>query len=70
MKVKELQKKLAAMDPDLEVYLSRDEEGNGFCNLADCEEDFYRDGEPVHSDDVDEYIESGYTLEKGVTLWP
>ena len=70
MKVKELLEKLKDLGPDLEVYLSIDENRNRFHKLIDCEEDVYRDGEPLHPDDIKMYIEEGKTLTKGVTLWP
>ena len=60
-------------DKEQTVYLSRDEEGNGF-RVASCLEEYLmvgdgpRDKHPVHEDDEDGY--DADELEKAVIIWP
>ena len=74
MTVKELRAALFYLDDNLEVYISRDEEGNGFKSLYSVEvENVYNnsyteDIEVVHKDDVEDY-DPEY-LKDGVVLWP
>ena len=70
MKVNELIDKLCDLDPDLEVILSKDEEGNGFSPASD---DFfiglyfsdygYNDGKIGYKKLTPKMIEMGYTEE-------
>lgn len=72
MKVSELIEKLQELDPELKIYLSKDEEGNGFSTLVDVEESFFYtddyESRPIHPDDLPEYDD--YKLFKAVVLWP
>ena len=74
MTVKELKAALFYLDDNLVVYISRDEEGNGFKSLYSVEvENVYNnsyteDIEVVHKDDVEDY-DPEY-LKDGVVLWP
>ena len=68
MTVKELMALLQEMDPDLEVFVASDEEGNSFKPLYSCSESKFmrygREIEIIHPDDV-----TG--AEKDcVTVWP
>ena len=81
MKVSKLIKLLKKLDPDLEVVLSSDGEGNGFNGLTAVELQCY-DGENMY--ETPEYVlsdqgkEAGYTWEdlppkdsrRVIVLWP
>jgi hypothetical protein len=63
---------LVDLPDDVPIYLSKDEEGNGFKRLYDVDvckysDDGY-DGHPIHPDDLDEY-DPEYLID-AVVLWP
>jgi len=59
MKVRELIEKLHELDPELSVWTSRDEEGNGYNRVHFDPEVRY-----VHEDEIDDYeVDSLRTLE-------
>ena len=64
MKVKELIENLEDMDPEAEVILQKDPEGNGYFELDGCEELKYLTPEAIEK--CDEYFfvpsKSGYPL--------
>ena len=64
MTVEELINSLSILDSKLEVFLSTDEEGNGFALLYSANLSSMRDGEAVHPDDA---VESDVQV---VVLWP
>jgi len=66
MKVKELIKRLSKENPEHEVVLSRDEEGNGFSSLAGVELFKYLDGEIYSNDDP----KLPANCKDAVVLWP
>lgn len=69
MKVHELMELLSALPQNVELWVSRDEEGNAFNRLAYVEEEYMSvDMEPIHPDDLDEYDEDEVT--RAVVLWP
>lgn len=74
MTIKELKSAIKDLDDNLEVYVARDEEGNGFNNLYSVDvENVYDnsytgDIEVVHKDDLEDY-DPGY-VKDGVVLWP
>jgi len=85
MKVKELVNLLEKCDPEAEVIISRDEEGNGFSPLYEvCDNQSYipdnaYSGEIALRELTDELINAGYSEEdvytgegsvKAVVLWP
>lgn len=74
MKVRELKKILAELDDNLTIYVSRDEEGNGFKELtiAELSDVVDQDGELVvcHPDDLEAGEYDGWDIEKAVVLWP
>ena len=86
MKVRELINQLILLaDPEADVIISRDPEGNGFNPLAEVVESLLdRDGAPKHPDDIcdhktedeceDESSRCEYNrrvdLRKAVVLWP
>ena len=74
MKVKDLIKELSKVDPESQVYVSRDLEGNGFSPVYQidypasmhhgelyCDEDLeeYPEDDPIHEE-----------IEKVVIIWP
>jgi hypothetical protein len=71
MNVRELIAQLSALDPDLPVLVSRDQEGNGFLPLDEVEssaaihEAF--EWQVLHPDYEDEYTDE---LVRVVVLWP
>ena len=66
MKVKELIEELQKLDPELDVILQKDEEGNGFNLCGGVEETMLNDNdEALHSDDYEEY-----GVRKGVVIYP
>lgn len=65
MKIKTLIKKLNKLDPNLEVVLSSDAEGNSYGIL---EEIVYLDDEYLFDEKTKEYSENGKI--KSVTLYP
>ena len=66
MKVKELINRLSKEDPNIEVMVSIDEEGNGFESLAEVGTYKYFDGE-VYGDDDTEAPEECTPV---IVLWP
>lgn len=76
MKIKELIEILSEMNPELEVILQKDPEGNGYSPLAGAEVGEYLptstySGESIHPDDLGDLEEE--TLEKLQTVvyfWP
>jgi hypothetical protein len=79
MKVRKLIEQLQTIDPEREVVLSRDEEGNGFSSLEDVELMTYLDGEVYIECLTTRHLESGFTREDmcpsddgvpAVVLWP
>jgi hypothetical protein len=70
MLVKDLIVKLGQLNPNLEVWVSRDSEGNAFNYLGFVETSAFSlsDLEAIHPDDVDEYAPG--ELEEVVILWP
>jgi len=81
MKVKELIESLKKLDPELEVILQRDPEGNGYSPLNDVDgEDVFfgqvDGGMVLSAQDLAEEIENGYldeddgTFEPCVVLFP
>ena len=81
MKVKELIEILSKCNPDADVVLSRDEEGNGYGSLSDVSLEFNWDGEYNAEIGLKELtpdlIKAGYeeedTMPDGydcVVLWP
>jgi hypothetical protein len=79
MNVKELIKALRTLEPTDEVYLSRDEEGNGFEPLNNLEKLKYLDGEVYLRELTPELEKQGYSEEDAlpegegipvIVLWP
>lgn len=72
MNIGELKRKIGTLPDETEVFISRDEEGNGFKSLAFVEGEFiYKDGrevDVVHPDDVEEYRSDNLFI--GLVLWP
>jgi hypothetical protein len=70
MKVSKLIEELSTLDPDLEVILSSDPEGNDFSFLDEVAISLFATSGyeiwTVHPDDADEYED----LKEGVVLWP
>lgn len=67
MKVKELIKRLGDHDPELEVILVKDSEGNGYSPLAGIGTSYYIaettwSGSEVAEEDIDEYPEAQEVL--------
>ena len=61
MTVKELIEELGKFPEDMKVILSKDPEGNGFSESADCW-DYYYDGEDIISEEdiIDQYDDTYY----------
>jgi hypothetical protein len=57
MKVKMLKAKLARLDDDMDIVLSRDPEGNGY-SIADEDPEvvWFEDGDVCDDDEKDEYM--------------
>lgn len=83
MKISELKQIINGLDDDLDVIISRDEEGNGFSHLDDYTLDMgyyeggYRDLEICHLELTPELKDAGYTEEDirtdanpCIILWP
>lgn len=78
MTVSELLEGLKGVDPNTLVVLSRDEEGNGFSELADINPDYYyKDGDIGYPKLTDELRDEGYSEEDvmhggkpAIVLWP
>lgn len=72
MKKSELIELLLAIDDDPDVFVSTDEEGNGFSSLCAVEDSMiYQEGyeiNVVHPDDIAGYDED--ELERAIVLWP
>lgn len=72
MKVRDLTTKLANLNPELDVIMSKDPEGNRFYSLDEVESAYAYpndwEWEFVHPDDVAEY--EGNELTEVVVLWP
>lgn len=72
MNVGELKQRLDSFPNETEVFLSSDEEGNGYETVAFVEGEFiYREGREinvVHPDDVEEYGSDNLFI--GLVLWP
>ena len=66
MKVAKLIKRLSKLDQQLEVLISRDEEGNGFNMLAEVQQCFY------DPDDIEVYADEDREpwMKRAVILWP
>jgi hypothetical protein len=62
MKVKELIEQLSEMDPELEVILQKDAEGNGYSPLAGSDGDCVYEAESTYHGNVygSEDVEDGY----------
>ena len=67
MKVGELIRQLSDLDPDLEVVMSRDAEGNGFSPLSGFEVGHY-DADCTYSGEWSESSE--VAPENSVAFWP
>jgi hypothetical protein len=71
MKVKKLMALLETLDPEKEVVMAKDPEGNGYSPLMECSERIYR---PVTTWSGVLYDEEEDTPEPGdshcVVLWP
>lgn len=66
MKVKDLIAELQKLNPELDVILQRDSEGNGYESCRGAEETMLNeDGEALHPDDYEEY-----GVSKGVVIYP
>jgi hypothetical protein len=65
MKVRDLIEALSKVDPDLEVVLAQDEEGNGYGKLRDIDDNFSinRDNEVHLHHLTPDLEEQGYTEE-------
>lgn len=76
MKIKQLIEELQKLNPEFEVILQRDPEGNAYSPAAGVGEAFYTaisswSGECHHPDDVQEMNEEERKkLETVVVLWP
>lgn len=78
MKVKELIELLQGQDPEAEVILQKDAEGNGYSPLAGADPSLYRadttySGEPLHPDDIEDGYYDDADLAAAVAaivLWP
>lgn len=72
MTIKELKDKISHLDDNLEVYIARDEEGNGFSSLYSVEtEHIYNDDydiEVIHEDNLEDYGDDH--VKEGIVLWP
>jgi|WetSurSiteA1Bulk_404760.scaffolds.fasta_scaffold54559_3 hypothetical protein len=69
--IKDLKEQIENLDDNLPVYVSRDEEGNGFKRLWDISPCLFNteDEYPIHPDDEDKYKE-GSKIIRAVVLWP
>lgn len=67
MNIKELIEQLSGLDPELEVFVSRDPEGNGFETLYTIEELYRTPDNDMYSEE--DMLESGLTCTKCVVLW-
>ncbi len=71
MTVQELIEQLQALgQPDLEVFIAKDAEGNGFRKLDDVQIDPMVDGEAIHPEDAEMYAEEGEDITYAVVFWP
>ena len=76
MKVKELILKLQNLDPELEVIIQKDPEGNGYSPMSGAEIGQYLPDSPysgycIHPDDLPDLDEETYKqLETVVIFWP
>lgn len=74
MKVKQLKEVLNGFDPELEVLVSRDEEGNGFNSLESVETGkAYKDGwtwDMAYDEDDEEDDPDDDDVIPVVVLWP
>jgi hypothetical protein len=72
VKVKELIEKLNTLNPELDVWVAADQEGNAFNDLEFVYTSAaWRDGfeqDTVHPDDVEDYTEE--ELFEVVVIWP
>ncbi len=75
MNVNELIAKLKALPGDMEIFVARDEEGNGFRPLYEVEVSHYHKGwdEAIHPDDYadpdNEYVDDDQVIQ-AVVIWP
>ncbi|MEE9446225.1 MAG: hypothetical protein V3V19_11240 [Cocleimonas sp.] len=70
MKIKELIEKLKSCDPEEEVILAKDNEGNGYSPLSNISHDIYRP-ESTWSGELVEYERNRKDGDIDVvTLWP
>jgi len=80
MKVKELQKILSRLDPETEIIMSQDSEGNGYCKVSNVDAGTVKNLREYH---IDSYYSNSHTddeccLEAGeretftkvICLWP
>lgn len=83
MKIHELIEHLKREDPEMEIHLSKDPEGNGFHSLNDLGHHYVEKGkartwdpdiwdeegiEEMREEDGDDYIEANF--EKVIVFWP
>lgn len=54
---------------ELDVFVSKDPEGNAFRKIDEATLDYYFDGEPVHPDDIGTAYDIKEVVEK-ITIWP
>lgn len=70
MKLRDLFKELDGFHLDMEIIVSRDEEGNGFSPLASWSEQYYtKDGDIFNRGEEDEFDETD-EVKKVIVLWP
>ena len=70
MKVKELVAELAKVDPNMDIILSSDEEGNSFYELRGVEEMFYSKKWNQANNVLDESDDLMSDSIKVICLWP
>lgn len=71
--VKKLIEELQKLPPERGVFLSIDEEGNGYRPLMEAQESYMdEENEPIHPDDLKDWKDEndGEEPGKAVILWP